>query len=405
VGASPPADARRVIGRLARQRAFVLGLVVIVAVAMEATCRLDDLLRYGTPIWSRVVSEDDLLISDRDGEHARPNSRYQKWVINAVGTRGPAAVQEKPPRTLRIVAVGASETFGLYESPGREYPRQLEDSLRRRVASGRCAPSAGAVEVLNAAIFGMSLPTTDADLRTRIRRLDPDIVTIYSVPVQYLTADPPSAAHSDSTGADTILAASRALYPRAEERLRNQLKKMTPPWLLTWLRRRSIRDAMSDPSVGAPYQELPTDRLALYDRDLRRVVATVHTIGAEPILITHANWSMAGAADTTTLIAWRRFYPRSTGPVLLAFDSAGDAAVRRVAADSSVALVDLARTVRDHGGPLFADYAHFTDAGAALAADTIGAAVMDGGRFREWCEGTLRPRQAIAATQFQERGP
>jgi hypothetical protein len=368
-----------------RRAAAVFGFAVIVAVAMEVTCRLDDLIRYGTPIWSRVESEDDLLIRDRDGEHARPNARYQKWIINGVGTRGPAASETKTPGSLRIVTVGASETFGLYESPGHEYPRQLEDSLREWVTALHCAEPPRDVEVLNAAIFGMSLPTTDADLQTRIRRLRPDIVTVYPVPSQYLTAVAPLAATPDSTGDDTLLTASRALYPRSEERLRQQLKAMTPHWLLTWLRRRAIRSELADSTTGAMFAGLPRDRLALYDRDLRRVVSTVRAIGAEPVLITHANWSMAGPADTATLTAWRRFYPRTTGPVLLAFDSAGDAVVRQVAADSGVTLVDLAGLVREHRGPLFADYAHFTDAGAALAADTIGRAVRAGPRFRAWC--------------------
>lgn len=387
-----------------RRGAAAIGLAVIVAVAMEATCRLDDLIRYGTPIWSPVESEDDLLISDRDGEHARPNARYQKWIINSVGMRGPAVLAVKPPGDLRVVTVGASETFGLYESPGREYPRQLEDSLRRWAVSDHCTGSPSDIEVLNAAIFGMSLPTTDADLRTRIRRLGPDVVTIYSVPSQYLTAAPPVAASPDSTGADTVLAPIRALYPRSEERLRQQVKKIVPHWLLTWLRRRAIRNELADSTTGALFAELPRDRLVLYDRDLRRVVSTVRAIGAEPILITHANWSMAGPADTATLTAWRRFYPRTTGPVLLAFDSAGDAVVRRVAADSDVALADLAGLVRDRRGPLFADYAHFTDAGAALAADTIGAALRTGARFRAWCEGTP-PGHAIAAAQSPGHAP
>jgi hypothetical protein len=372
--------------RVARRAAAVLGFATIVAVAMEATCRLDDFFRYGTPIWSPVVSEEDLLIRDRDGQHARPNARFQKWVINAVGTRGEAASAVKQPGALRVVTVGASETFGLYESPGHEYPRQLEDSLRRWAASGHCTASADDIEVLNAAIFGMSLPTTDADLRRRIRRLGPDIVTIYSVPAQYLNSEPPHEARPDSTGADTILSPSRAFSPRAEERLRLQLKQMAPHWLLTWIRQRAIRDARADSSSGPPFTEVPQDRLALYDSDLRRVVSTVHAIGAEPVLITHANWSMTGTADATTLTAWQRFYPRSTGPVLLAFDSAGDAVTRRVAADSGVTLVDLAGLVRARRGHLFADYAHFTDAGAALAADTIGTAILHDPRFRSWCE-------------------
>src|SRR5580704_16764560 len=101
--------------------------------------------------------------------------------------RGPDIPLAKPPGTLRVVTAGASETFGLYESPDREFPRQLEDTLRARLCGDP-------VEVLNAAIFGMSLPTLEQDLRLRVRPLDPDVVVLYPTPVQYLNDAMPMSA-------------------------------------------------------------------------------------------------------------------------------------------------------------------------------------------------------------------
>jgi hypothetical protein len=370
-----------------RTAAGIVGLILIIALAMEVTCRLDDWIRYRTPIWSRVVSEEDLLVRDADGMHARRNSRFQKWVINEVGTRGPSAASQKSPGALRVVTVGASETFGLYESPDQEFPRQLEDSLRRWLTVPECATGGPPhrIEVLNAAIFGMSLPTVIADVAARVRRLGPDVVVVYPTPVQYLAGLPPVAATPDSTGADAVLAPTRAFYPRALGRLRQQLKRMTPAWLLTYSRERAIDDALADTAEGPPFADFPADRMALYERDLGRLISTIRAIGAEPVLVTHANWSMSGHPDSAMLTAWRQNYPRASGSLILAFDSAGADATRRVAADSAVTLVDLAAAVRGHRGPVFADYAHFTDAGAAFVARTIGEGLLRTDRVRRWC--------------------
>ncbi len=174
-----------------RRLGFSVALVIVFALALEASCRIDDAQRFGTPFFSPVESESKLLVRDATGEHGRPHARYGKWVINNVGMRGPDVDLVKPPGTLRIVTAGASETFGLYESPGREFPRQLEDTLRARCTGG---PH---IEVLNAAIFGMSLPTVDQDLRLRVRPLHPDVVVLYPTPVQYLDDGVPTPAEPD----------------------------------------------------------------------------------------------------------------------------------------------------------------------------------------------------------------
>jgi hypothetical protein len=98
------------------------------------------------PLASPYGSEVDLVTRDSLGAHGRPGAQYLKWSLNALGTRGPEVSPLPGPGVLRVVATGASETFGQSEGPGREYPRQLEDSLRAGLsASGsairRCARS------------------------------------------------------------------------------------------------------------------------------------------------------------------------------------------------------------------------------------------------------------------------
>ena len=45
------------------------------------------------------------------------------------------SASKSSPGVVRIATTGASETFGLYEAANKEYPRQLEDSLRSRIAA------------------------------------------------------------------------------------------------------------------------------------------------------------------------------------------------------------------------------------------------------------------------------
>jgi hypothetical protein len=348
-----------------RTFALALGLLATFALALEAMCRVDDAVRFGTPFFSRVESESELLVRDAAGEHGRPHARYKKWVINNVGMRGPDIPLAKPPGTLRVVTAGASETFGLYESPGREFPRQLEDTLRARCGAH--------VEVLNAAIFGMTLPTLEQDLRLRVRALDPDVVVLYPTPVQYLNDAMPMSATPDSAASDG-LPAILALYPRAVDRLRTQFKQLMPEWLATDLRRDEIaRDAKAHPS-GWRFTGVPADRLAAFDADLRHAVGTIRAMGASPVLAAHVNaFAGGGPLDEPLLVSWENQYHRATGDALLAFDAAAARATLRVARDSAVPVVDLRRL---HGSRLFADYAHFPAAGAASVASALAPLVI-----------------------------
>lgn len=352
-----------------RSFGLVLTLTAVFALAMEISCRLDDYVRFGTPIFSRVESESDLLVRDAAGEHGRPYARYGKWVINNVGMRGPNVDPVKPPGTLRVVTAGASETFGLYESPGHEFPRQLEDTLRARGDSR--------VEVLNAAIFGMSLPTLEQDLRLRVRALHPDVVVLYPTPVQYLNEEMPTPAEPDSA-ATGRLPFRDALYPRALERLRQQAKALLPDWLATSLRRDDIERDARDHPAGWRFTTVPEDRLAAYDADLRRTIGTIHAIGAVPVIAIHANaFDDGGPVNEALLVSWENQYHRATGDALIAFDAAAARVTIRAARDSNVTFVDLRRIgERVHAAPVFADYGHFTDAGAAAVAGALAPAVM-----------------------------
>jgi len=375
--------------------------------AFESATRIDDWVRFGTPPWSPITVEEDLLTRDSLGEHGKPHARFQKWTLNNFGMRGPDVSLRKPSGTLRVVTAGASETFGLYERPGREFPRQLEDSLRRTLVGDHC--DGVQVEVLNAAIFGMSLPSADQDLRTRVAVLHPDVVVMYPTPVQYLAESVPRATPPSSSPSQTDEPWYAVLRPRATSRLREQIILILPAWARTLLRQRDIDATV----VGRPgawrFASIPESRLESYDRDLRHVIGTIHSLGSAAVIMTHADLFMpAGRTDTAQLLAqlkaWQRLYPRATESVLTAFDSAAVATTLRVAQDSGAPAVDLANLVRQipaaDAARLFGDYAHFTDAGSALVAGALSPAVVRSAHLGATCGHTAG---IVITTSQQDR--
>lgn len=345
----------------------VLALAATCLVAVEATCRVDDWLRYGTPLLAPYVSQEDLYVRDARGAHGRPFARYTKYVLNNLGMRGPDVAPSKPPGVIRIVTAGASETYGLYESPGQEYPRQLEDSLRA------CAPR---FQVLNAAFIGMMMPTQEQDLRLRIAALQPDVVVLYPTPVQYLKDTVPSATPPDSAPGAGRLSWTHWASLRVVGRLDDHLWGVIPARVRNYWRHRELEE-----ESGSRISGVPVDRMARYETDLRRIIATVRSIGAQPVLMTHADVFMANGPTNRLLIdQWRRFYPHTNGTALLQFDSAAAVETRQLAVEESVPLVDLAEIVRDRlprpVDRFFGDYAHFTDAGSGVVAAALRPAVL-----------------------------
>ncbi|HET7459455.1 MAG TPA: SGNH/GDSL hydrolase family protein [Gemmatimonadaceae bacterium] len=374
-------------------------LALIFAVSFELAARVEDLVRYGTPLFSRFTSQEDLTVRDALGMHGRPNARFQKWVLNDLGMRGPEprGGAAKPPGTVRVVTVGASETFGLYESPDKEYPRQLEDSLRAALAPAGGAP-ASCVQVLNAALLGMSLPTVAQDVTMRLAALHPDLIVVYPTSVQYLDEAAPRAARPDSSGRSTDLSPRRALYPRSLTRLRNQLKLVLPEFVQTWLRRRDIERQVRGNPPGWRFTSVPPDRLAQYERDLRATIGAIHGAGAEPVLLTHANAFMKpGPRDAAKLYQWARFYPRAEGEVIVAFDSVAREVTTAVARDSGVTVVDVAGALYGGGDRVFADFSHFTDYGAARVASVLSTALAPEVRRRGACSSSPAASPAAAA--------
>ena len=205
-----PVSPRRVMRR------YILPLLLlapIVVFAAEVTARVDDRIRYGIPFASTPDSR-DLTIVDSLGTRGQPGARYKGWQLNNFGFRGPDITAQPTTGCTRVMVLGASETFGYYETPGKEYPAQLADSLR----------DAGCFDVINAAVAGMGLRQQVWMWKNHASRFRPDYVLIYPTPLFYLRSD-------TSTQPQDVAAAAmpaRRLRPRLIERAKDVVDMPRP---------------------------------------------------------------------------------------------------------------------------------------------------------------------------------
>lgn len=112
-----------------------------------------------------------ILTEDSNGiQRNIPSKRYWKWEINELGFRGKAIELEKKEGKIRIVCLGGSETFGYYESKGKEWPSQLGEMLKDKFPR---------VEVINASVAGLRTTHKKEYVKRYILPLKPDIMIVY----------------------------------------------------------------------------------------------------------------------------------------------------------------------------------------------------------------------------------
>ncbi|MBL8986054.1 MAG: hypothetical protein JNJ80_07275 [Gemmatimonadetes bacterium] len=352
--------------------AVIGGAVTCFLGAFELTARVEDLVQYGVPIRSPFNATSELLVRSADGMHGRRSAAFQKWRMNSLGFRGPEVDSAKAPGRLRVITAGASETFGLYEAPGKEWPRQLEDSLRRRLAGSACGRDG--VEVWNAAFAGMSLPTIRQDIERRLVRFSPDVIVVYPSPAFYLMAKLPDTARPDSSGTEAV---PPIWSPRVWPRVRDQLKTLVPEVLASRLRQRRIDRVKRQAQVE--FSAVPADRSDAFVAELQRIGRAIEAVGAVPVLATHGNdfgFGTPRPPSKAQMIAWQRFHPLASGPVLVEFDAVARAGTLALGDSLGWRVADVATAVAASPEPVFADYAHFNDHGAAIAAGVVANEVI-----------------------------
>ncbi|HET8623029.1 MAG TPA: hypothetical protein VFM14_05665 [Gemmatimonadales bacterium] len=338
-------------------------LIAVVIISAELTARVDDKVRRGISVFSQPSWDVTLMRRDSTLLTGRPHARKGAIRLNAYGFRGPDLRDPLPPGCVRIMAIGASETF---DENGRveDYPRLLENQLRDH----------GCFEVLNAAIVGQALPRLQHTWEHHASRVAPSIVIIYPTPSFYLRDVPPAY--------PTDVLHDPPTRPWWHPRVLVWLEESTLGWpqvVRTHLLRRELSAAADTGGPGWVYSELPLDRLAVYERQLDSIATAVAQRNAIPVLVTHATRfdRPPAKADLDILDAFRHNSgQRATRDVILAFEDSAAAATRRLAARRGYPLVDAAAKMNGRG-ELFSDFMHFTPAGGHTMARLLAAKVLE----------------------------
>ncbi len=265
--------------------AYILLLASTAGVCAEVTARDDDFIRQRTPM-RRPTWDGGLFVETPAGRRGKPGGHYKKWKLNEFGFRsGPMAVNPTPGIT-RVVVLGASETFGLYEAPGREFPARLQALL----GSDR-------YEVINAGMAGLTLKSALHYWTSWVARFEPAIVIVYPSPLFYLAegmvpqaamnGSPPDPAGAEAVDAPVGTFVSQVAYSsRLLGRLRDRLDV---PAVIQ--RRRDAR-AVETATRGKPpawfFREVPRDRVVLFEEHLDSLLTALMEAGTQPLVLTHA---------------------------------------------------------------------------------------------------------------------
>ena len=337
--------------------------------SLEIATRIDQAFHYGAPLFGAYSYDSALFEYDEHGIRGRPGGVYEKWRLNALGLRGPEASLRPEGDRLRIVALGASETFGLYESPNSEWPRVLEQELSRQGVYS---------EVLNGAIAGMSSAAQLRHLRHRLLPLSPDVVIWIVHYASFAGFDP---AHLEALSDARISPRDppglvARLTPRTFRRLRDAIPPRLPEPVHEriesgWMRLKLTRARLRSGEAFGSMVRVSNNERATFEYFLARVKQETEETGASLIVV----------------LPPRRLDEPSLRTQYLAFPSVASSWLvdaleifSRSAADAStggaLSVVDLHQLFGSDVNEFMMDTVHFNDAGALAFAKAIAPSVV-----------------------------
>jgi hypothetical protein len=340
-----------------RRLVHAVGFACTLLVGAEIAARIDDYLHQGISPLASQDRERALVTAEPWGFHGRPEGEYRKWVLDRHGFRRTNVPFPSIASRPQLLILGASETFGLYESPGKEYPAQL--AQRRHD-----------YQVHNAAMAGITLKSMVVYWDNWVNRYHCGPVLLYPSPQFYLDSEPPQLPKKplEKRQARSPLSGFR---PRIFDRAKD-LYHQLPDWAQACREKWVIERELAGKPQDYLFTTVPQDRLDLFEEDLVELIRHVQRDGAIPILATHA---MSAAEpprpeDDTYLRRMRMFFPRATPDTLVAFEQRANDVIRRVAKDRHLPLIDADRALSGRQ-EWFADLFHFNDAGAEKMAELL----------------------------------
>ena len=324
---------------------------------LEIAARVDDFVNDDAALL-KPYTINTLFRPSPYGREGVPGARFGKWQMNSLGYRGP----ELQGGRHNVLTFGASETFGLYESAGHEYPRVLEAALNQDATPG--------FNVVNTALPGMRIGRVGY-LGRAIDQTRARYVVVYPSPANYIGTEKPFCEQGSKPVPSAHGLAERI---RLAGKLDQQAKKIMPATLQDLLRSANIwwttrNEVLIDAVPEATMQALR--------EDLDCLVRAVQAKGATTVLVTHATYfgDRLEPDDKGMLTAWRRFYPELRDEGFIDMERRANEVIRAVASSHRVPLVDAAAAI-PRGPEYFADFVHFSDKGAAMLGRLLATAIL-----------------------------
>lgn len=355
---------------LARKLTYGFVVAALAGASAEAIARIDDWWREGIPLLASP-GYDDLMIHDSLGAHGRPNGRYRELRLNSAGFRSSESALSPPPGCVRVMTLGASETFGTGSgAPGNEYPAQLGDTLARH----------GCYRVLNGAMIGVSLHSLIPYWASWASRFHPDVVVVLSSPSLYLGDAPLGGGQPVVPAAPPPRRANLLPSFHVESRLFERIHVFIhyPDFIQEQRVQNHLRELTGNRPAEWYFSSIPQDRLESYRHDLDSLVTAIQSTGSRPVLAAYPmRFGRSLTVDDSALMAaWREYSPRAKPETLLDFMWVARDTLLALGHRRGVSVVDLPPTL--NGRPrYFDDVVHYSPLGAKKLAGEVARVVLE----------------------------
>lgn len=316
-----------------------------------------------------------IVAIDSDGiPYNIPNTRYKKWKINSLGFRERELDLEKKKGQLRIMCFGSSETLGVHETEGKEWPSQLGEMIKEKYPE---------VEVINISIMGLSQKTRKDYIEKYILPLEPDIIIMNHHRLFFHIKDSirgieKNVVSCPLNGKVKNYSKSRIFFDQLLSRLRNIIYKYLPNKVFSyysiWKLRNKIKEKEKEFLQNkTPLDEIPENIILQYKKELdsfidylkeKNIIPIMPTF---PFLTTSANKNIYKYLLMETRLMF--FIDFSEDGILDAMRKLNNL-IKKTAKKQNVLCIDI-----DHLIPktleYFADELHYTDKGAELIAKNL----------------------------------
>jgi hypothetical protein len=368
----------KIYHQVIRPAKFAISCIVFL-LTLEICARVDDTIKYNAPFWG-YYSDDRLRSRDSEGDPFNvPNVGFEKWQHNSLGFRGPDISPIKPSSTIRIVCMGASETYGLHESPNMEWPAQLQTILGH-----------SRYQVINASVAGITLFRFNSYLRKHVFPLQPDIIIFTINPLFYATIQEhppkpdkkvPRRQHTDSNFRFVSIPSHFRLFPKLKQVLKQSISDYFPETLNNYQIQnlnRQIKELERVHLNGTkPKDSVPESYVISFRHDLEALIKSCNAQGINVILTTYPSLMTSKNIENNPVLFLdlRRFCIEFSNNGIIDIVNKFNLTVSSLAMEEHLMFVDT-NAILPKSTLYFADNVHYTDLGSRMIAERIAKNIL-----------------------------